>query len=708
MDDPKITPEQEIHELPAEANQGISGKDMKINELRQNGYNTPLKYEVRQILNTSAQKLIQEEMSSNQPKTDKESLKEQYFSCLDREILGFLNKNAAEILEVKGSPNNQSLPTITIKKEGAWKELCKIARIKDKAGRNFKDRISGKIKPHNSVRLILTALYGKKYQGINPKKEQIEYSFDEEALPGISNLTPGKFSKLLSKRTVKQFNAIARGNNNFLQQPDISETIERAIKTIEKQDYEYLYNALSTQSNRLVVKMDDLEHIMDKNTERIERWKEEGKKNTAKIKQNRLELKKIEDNIEILEGKKEQIEREVQKFTKERDNWEAMIVALESEEKKEYIEEAILVDYDPLIKIKEEEIAATKRQITALSVQTLSYKSTLGMLEDGHEEELKSLEQEHLDLKENFVKELTEIESTATKIVGDLEGLEKQQVILRELSDKEEKEKQYGFEKGIIRTHIKNIEDSIIELDKRYITKNKYELLAIKKLERQAKDVLALTKQETPQEMSVRLDALDKQIAQLLNSIEIIYDSKTQIFYTQLDSGKVKNIQSLLNTRGMVGIPLANIEHNALNAVKLSMFYGIDALKENSIMPEPSWIEAITRFLINISIKLGFISPPELARGLSSGGMSYLDSETLNAVLKPTLWHAKHPSKKQQDGAVQEVEPILEKQETSSQKKQEDKTTNKRLPGESWTEHLDNTRNSDRNNNYKSPSTLVK
>jgi hypothetical protein len=88
--------------------------------------------------------------------------------------------------------------------------------------------------------------------------------------------------------------------------------------------------------------------------------------------------------------------------------------------------------------------------------------------------------------------------------------------------------------------------------------------------------------------------------------------------------------------------------------------------------------------------------------------MSYLDSETLNAVLKPTLWHAKHPSKKQQDGAVQEVEPILEKQETSSQKKQEDKTTNKRLPGESWTEHLDNTRNSDRNNNYKSPSTLVK
>ncbi|GFZ86352.1 hypothetical protein RLOatenuis_6590 [Rickettsiales bacterium] len=673
MDGPKITLEETAYRLAFEGRQKISERDRKFNEIIQG--DDSLSYVTQQILNISAQKLIQEELDSDQPVTDKKALEEKYFDHLDREILGFINKHIAEILEVKIDEYWQIVTGIEIKEKKAWKELCKLARMKDRKERNFKDRISGKFKLNNTAKLMLTALYGKEYQ-VNPEEKQpeyTEYSFSENILPGISSLAPEEISKLLSEEAIAKFKARVLGVDSISAQSTVNEVIEKAIKG---QIYDDAYEALKGSSESLLSKARDLRRGMSRDTDSREIEKYETKKENEEIQKNKSELRKIESEIEILEDNKKQLERELQKLYKEHEDWEIKMTAplqeFDSEGSKEYIKDVILVDYNERIQRKEREIATKERQIAPLSARAMEYRSRLKILEDKEGEEPEKPKEKHQDLKENLIRELEEIENAAMEIENKLQKLEKQQVKLSALcglyglSSEQEEQSKSWLEKAI-KADIRNTQDSVAELERQYLTKDERELSAIKRLEKQVTNILTLAKQKTPQELSANLGVLDEQIRQLLDSIKIAYNIDTQKFILGLDSEEHQTaIQSLLKTRNMAGVPLMNIEHNALNAVKLAIFCGTDALKENGLLPKPSWIEIIKNFLINLAIKFEFKSRPELAHSVSLGEVSYLDSEILSEMLGLKQTHVEHPDKEQQNDPAEEATPIPETQKMHS------------------------------------------
>ena len=706
MDDPRITLEETAYKLAFEDRQKISERDRKFNEIIQG--DDSLRYVTRQILNISAQKLIQEELDSDQPVTGKKALEEKYFDHLDREILGFINKHIAEILEVKIDEYWQIVTGIEIKEKGAWKELCKLARMKDRKERKFKDRISGKLKLNNTAKLMLTALYGEEYQ-VNPKEKQLEYteySFSEDILPGISSLASEEISELLSEEAIAKFKVKVLGVDSISVQSTVNEAIEKATKAIKGRSYDDAYEALEGSSESLLSKALDLRRGMSRDTDRIEIERYEVEKKHEKIQKNKLEERQIKSEIEILEDNKKQLERELQKLHKKREHWETLIMVpleeSENEKSKEYMKDVILVDYDQRIQKKETEIAKKERQIAPLSARAMEYRNRLKMLEDKEGEELEKkhqdlkenlireleeLEKKHQDLKENLIRELEKIENAAMEIESKLQKLEKQQMRLPALyglyglSSEQEEQSKSGFGEAI-RADIKHTQESVAELEKQYLTEDKRELLAIKRLEKQVTNILALAKQKTPQELSANLGVLDKQICQLLDSIKIAYNIDTQKFILSLGCSEEHQaaIGSLLETRNMAGVPLMNTEHNALNAVKLAIFCGIDALKENGLLPKPSWIEKIKNFLINLAIKFEFKSRPELAHSVSLGEVSYLDSEILSQMLGLKQTHAEHPDKEQQNDPAEEAKPV-----SDTQKMHSDSET---PPEKSWTERM--------------------
>jgi DNA repair exonuclease SbcCD ATPase subunit len=258
---------------------------------------------------------------------------------------------------------------------------------------------------------------------------------------------------------------IEKDNQNIKLLMNKIESLENTLKAKESFDNNAMYDMFSNERNQLLKQMDDIESIKKEYIKKYDDECEKNKinvKNIFKLKEEIQEIKsnqnlkenererdrKIDTENEIIKRKKEKIEyykREVERLntelTKERKQYENLIILTQTTEKE-------LTDLNSIIKNLRKELQDTKEIQAEMSNDKLKDNQTISLLQEEKEVYEKKIS--------NFQEQIENYDIYTKKIDGELAEYKKLNSSLENLIELNEKDiqilKQESFE------YLKNIE----------------------------------------------------------------------------------------------------------------------------------------------------------------------------------------------------------------------------------------------------------
>ena len=258
---------------------------------------------------------------------------------------------------------------------------------------------------------------------------------------------------------------IEKDNQNIKLLMNKIESLENTLKAKESFDNNAMYDMFSNERNQLLKQMDDIESIKKEYIKKYDDECEKNKinvKNIFKLKEEIQEIKsnqnlkenerererKIDTENEIIKRKKEKIEyykREVERLntelTKERKQYENLIILTQTTEKE-------LTDLNSIIKNLRKELQDTKEIQAEMSNDKLKDNQTISLLLEEKEVYEKKIS--------NFQEQIENYDIYTKKIDGELAEYKKLNSSLENLIELNEKDiqtlKQESFE------YLKNIE----------------------------------------------------------------------------------------------------------------------------------------------------------------------------------------------------------------------------------------------------------